>query len=182
MAGLARLIALALLPLAAYGDSSFPLASTNCTAASSEAASWLVRNFTFDTDTKYDFGQGTAGKVSFSIKNSANGYAFNCLQGDGSTGRIANRYVVDGKVWYSCNVFCKGARGIPDEADPPLLTSFHFDVKSKALSISQSWGCSNDKGVLYVGLRRATYISISTWLTPLLARTTPGPARLLFQT
>ncbi len=143
MAGLVKLFALALLPLAAFGKTAFPPVSTDCTDASSKSASWVIRNFTVDEDTKFDFGPGTAGKVSFSIKNTANGYAFNCLQGDGSTGRVTNRYLVDGKVWYSCNVYCKGARGEPDEDDPPLDTAFHFDIKTKALSFSQTWGCSS---------------------------------------
>ncbi len=147
MAGLLQKLAalsLLVLPPAAWtagASSSFPPVSTDCTEASSKAVSWAVRNFTVDTDTKFDYGPGTAGKVSFSIKNSANGYAFSCLQGDGATGRLANRRLVGGKVWYSCNVFCKGARGAPDEDDPPLDTSFHFDLETKALSINQTWGC-----------------------------------------
>ncbi len=146
MAGLALLLAFSLLPLAAYSKPLFPPAGTNCTAVSSKSASWVIRNFTADTDTEYDFGPGTAGKVSFSIKNTANGYDFNCLQGDGSTGRTSNRYLIDGKVWYSCNVFCKGGRGVPDEDDPPLDTSFHFDMKTKVLDITQTWGCGGWKG------------------------------------
>jgi len=130
----------ALLPVAAYG-AAFPPASLNCTEATSKAASWVIKDFAFDTDTNYDYGAGTAGKVSFSIKNTANGYEFNCLQGDGRTGRVVNRKVVGGKVWYSCNVFCPGARGLPKEDNPPLATSFHFDVKTKALSVNQTWSC-----------------------------------------
>ncbi len=129
---------------AAAAGASSPAVGTNCTAASSKAASWLVRNFTADTNTKFDFGPGTAGKVSFSIENTANGYAFNCLQGDGATtGRLPNRAVVAGQVWYSCNVFCKGARDTPDENDPPLQTSFHFDAKTKELALKQSWACGS---------------------------------------
>src|SRR4051794_17030474 len=79
---MAGLVALALLPLAAYG-AAFPPVSTNCTEAASKAASWTVRGFTFDTDTRFDYGVGTAGKASFSILNSANGYDFKCVQGDG---------------------------------------------------------------------------------------------------
>ena len=140
-----KLTALSLLPVAVLG-ANYPAVSTNCTADASKAASWTLRNFTFDTDTSRDYGVGTAGKVSFSIKNSANGYEFECLQGDGSTGRVANRKVVAGKVWYSCNVFCPGARGLPKEDNPPLATSFHFDPKTKALSVNQTWECGAGMG------------------------------------
>jgi hypothetical protein len=142
MAGFTKMAALALLPMAVYGaGNAFAPASTNCTEAASKAASWTIKGFTYDSDTKFDWGPGTAGKVSFSIKNSANGYEFQCLQGDGTTGRLANRFMKDGIVWYSCNVFCKGAPEVPVEDDPALQTSFHFDAKSKELSISQAWAC-----------------------------------------
>ena len=120
----------------------FSPVSTNCTESASKSVSWAIHNFTLDTDTEYDFGLGTAGKVSFSIKNSANEYTFDCLQGDGSTGRAPNRFLVGRKVWYSCNVYCQGARDEPEEDNPPLSTSFHFDMSTKALSISQTWSCS----------------------------------------
>ncbi|KAL1864491.1 hypothetical protein VTK73DRAFT_5862 [Phialemonium thermophilum] len=141
MARLAKVILLCLAPLVACRKRQLDPVSTNCTAASSLAASWVVRNFTADTDTKFDFGPGTAGRVSFSITNTANGYNFTCLQGDGATGRAPNHYVVDGKVWYSCNVYCKGAEGEAAEEDPLLPTSFHFDAQDKSLSITQSWPC-----------------------------------------
>ncbi len=140
MAWLARL-ALFLLPLAVHSKSHVTPVNATCTGGSPKAASWVIQDFAADTQTKFDFGPGTVGKVSFAITNKVNGYSFNCLQGDGDTGRVANRYVVDGKVWYNCNVYCKGAKGQPNESDPLLDTSFHFDVKTKALSISQTWGC-----------------------------------------
>ncbi len=145
MAGLGKLVALALLPLAAYGATPYPPASTNCTEASSKAVNWVIRNLTVNTETRFDFGPGTAGKVSFSVKNTANGYTFDCSQGERVAGQSPNHYLVDGKVWYGCSTFCKGARGEPDRDDPPLDTSFHIDVKDKALSISQTWGCGGSK-------------------------------------
>jgi len=149
MAGLAHLVTLAVLPLAAYGAVFAPV-STDCTETSSKAASWVIGNFTVDTNTKFDYGPGTLGKASFSILNTANGYAFSCLQGDGATNKTPNRHLVDGKVWYSCNVYCKAAQGQPAQDDPPLDTSFHFDAKSKSLSISQTWGCGANKAATCV--------------------------------
>jgi len=125
--------------------SAFPPASTNCTEAASKAASWEIRNFTFDTDTRYYYGPGTAGKVSFSIKNSANGYEFNCLQGNGQTARTPNHFLDDGKVWYSCNVYCQGSQFFGGEDNPALNTTFHFDVDSKELRINQAWTCGDGK-------------------------------------
>jgi len=122
----------------------FPPASTNCTEGASRSVSWEIGNFTYDTDTKFNYGPGTAGKVSFTIKNSANGYEFACLQGNGETGRDPNFELRDGKIWYSCNVYCHGAVDSPGETvedDPPLDTSFYFDLEAKALSISQDWSC-----------------------------------------
>ena len=142
MARLTELVALYYLLIAANGKTVFPPVSTNCTESASKSVSWRIQNFTLDTDTEYDYGPGTVGKVSFSIQNTANGYAFDCLQGDGSTGRAPNQRLVDGNVWYSCNVYCQGARDEPDEDDPPLRTSFHFDMGTKSLSISQTWSCS----------------------------------------
>ena len=141
MGSLAKLLAVFGLLGPASGTSFALYPGTNCTEASSRSADWIIRNFTVDTDTKFDFGPGTLGKVSFSIENTANGYSFNCLQGNGITGRSPNHYLSQGKVWYSCNVYCKGARGVPTENDPPLDTSLHFDLKSKALAIRQTWGC-----------------------------------------
>ena len=130
----------------------FPQPSTNCTESGSRSASWEIRNFTFDTDTKYYYGPGTAGKVSFSIKNSANGYQFNCLQGNGQDVRAPNHYVQDGKLWYSCNTYCHGAEWYyPQEDNPPLDTSFHYDVVTKMLSVQQQWTCgSGNSSVSYV--------------------------------
>ncbi len=142
MAKFVRFVVLSLLPLASYGQ--FPRVSTNCTDASSRSVSWEIHNFTFDTATRFSYGPGTAGRASFSIKNTANGYAFDCLQGDGAnTGRVPNHILQGGKVWYSCNVYCNGARDQPDEANPPLDTSFSFDVANKSLSIRQLWSCGN---------------------------------------
>jgi len=144
MAGLASLLlSAAVLPWAAQGSTVTPV-STNCTEATSKDASWVIKNFTIDTQTKFDYGPGTAGKVSFSIQNTVNGYSFNCLQGDGPTGRTPNHYLVDGKVWYSCNIFCNGARDTgPIREDPALETSFHFNMSTKALTINQTWGCGS---------------------------------------
>lgn len=138
-----RLIIISWLPFAVRGGIKSSPASINCTDAASKSVSWAIKNFTVDTDTEYDFGPGTLGKATFTIANTADNYEFNCLQGDGSTGRVPNRRVIDGKVWYSCNVYCKGARGVPEEDDPSLSTSFHFDMGAKALSISQTWSCGS---------------------------------------
>ena len=122
---------------------SYPPVSTDCTDASSRSASWEIRNFTFDANSKLYFGPGNAGKVSFSIKNSANGYAFDCLQGNSRAGRVPNRFMREGKLWYGCNVYCYGAQGRSLEDNPPLATSFSFDVTTRALSVSQTWSCGN---------------------------------------
>ncbi|KAH8881916.1 hypothetical protein GQ53DRAFT_832046 [Thozetella sp. PMI_491] len=159
MAGLVKILAVSLLPVLVHSTPYTPPLGINCTEISSKSASWIIRNFTVDTDTKFDFGPGTLGKVSFSIGNTANGYSFNCLQGSGATGRSPNHYLADGKVWYSCNVYCKGARGQPSEDDPPLDTSIHFEMKSKALSIRQTWSCGGlDRGALtnYTGTGAST--------------------------
>ena len=137
MAGLLGTVVLA--SLARGVLAAFPAASKTC--SSTDSTSWEIKKFTVDTNSKFFYGNGTVGKASFTIKNTANGYEFNCLQGDGRTGRVVNRKVVGGKVWYSCNVFCPGARGLPKEDNPPLATSFHFDVKTKALSVNQTWSC-----------------------------------------
>ena len=135
---------LAALYLCAQGQStSYPPLSTVCTDSASRSASWEIRNFTFDTNSKLYFGPGTAGRASFSIKNSANAYAFDCLQGDSRTGRAPNHFIRDGKVWYGCNVYCYGAQGVPLEDNPPLATSFSFDIETRALSVSQGWSCGN---------------------------------------
>jgi hypothetical protein len=90
------------------------------------------------------YGPGTAGTVSFSIKNSANGYEFQCLQGNRQRARQANHFLHKGKLWYSCNTFCFGAEWYyPPEDNPPLNTTFHYDVDTKTLSIDQKWSCGS---------------------------------------
>ncbi len=140
----ARLVLL-LFFLARTGTAQFPPASTNCSATA--AAGWEVSNFTFDTDTRVSYGPGTAGTVSFSIRNVANGYQFDCLQGEAQRKRLANHVVVDGKLWYSCNVYCYGTTRDPWEYNPPLNTSFHFDVDTKQLSVTQDWACAGKNGL-----------------------------------
>src|SRR3569833_2846133 len=118
----------AVLHWAAQGSTVTPV-STNCTEATSKDASWVIKNFTIETQTKFDYGPGTAGKVSFTLQNTDIGYSFNCLQGDVPTGRTPNHYLVDGKVWYSCYIYCNGARDTgPILEDPALDTSFHFNM------------------------------------------------------
>ncbi len=133
--------ALCLLQLAAQASAAkYPPVSTNCTSASSQSVSWEVGNFTFDSNAKLYYGPGTAGKVTFSIKNTANGYAFDCLQG-GNSGRSSNQWIQDGRVWYGCNVYCYGSQGRSGEGNPPLYTAFSFDTGTKALSVRQVWSC-----------------------------------------
>ena len=122
----------------------FPAPNVNCTESGSRSASWEIRNFTFDTDTNFYYGPGTAGRVSFSIKNSANKYQFNCLQGNGQDIRAPNHFVRDDKLWYSCNTYCHGAEWYyPQEDNPPLETSFNYDAASRILSIQQQWTCAS---------------------------------------
>ncbi len=83
--------------------------------------------------------------MSFSIKNSANGYQFDCLQGDTQKKRSPNHALVGDKVFYSCNVYCYGAVQATLEENPPLNTSFHFDTDSKELNIIQEWTCGGSK-------------------------------------
>ncbi len=114
----------------------YPAASSACSAGN--ATSWEIKNFAVDTTSKYYYGLGTIGKASFSIKNSANGYEFTCTQGSGQSVPSPNFSVKDGKVWYSCNAYCYGP-----ETNPPLDTSFSFDIGAKALSVSQKWSCAS---------------------------------------
>ena len=119
---------------------------TSCTVEASKSATWEIRNFTFDTNTRYSYGPGTAGKVSFDIKNTANGVAFSCIQGDDQKNHSSNHVLTNGKLWYNCGTYCYGAprtRRV-DEEEPPLDTSFHFDVKSKELSVNQKWTCGSN--------------------------------------
>ncbi len=134
--GLASNAAL-LLCLAHGGDASYPPASTACTQASANSTSWEIRNFVVDTNSKLYYGQGTVGKASFSIKNSANGYEFNCTQGSGPAVQSPNFSVKSDKVWYSCNAYC-----YPAEVNPPLDTEFNFDIDTKTLSVRQKWSCA----------------------------------------
>lgn len=126
-----------LLSLTPGSYASYPPANTNCTATSVNSTSWEIRNFAFDTKLKLYYGQGTAGKVSFSIKNSANGYEFNCTQGNGPDVSSPNFSLKDGKVWYKCGSYCYGG-----DVNPPLDTSFNFDIDTKKLSVSQKWTCA----------------------------------------
>jgi hypothetical protein len=144
MARLTAVIATAGLLLATNGlAASYPPASTDCTDEASKTASWEVKNFAFDSNSKFDYGPGTAGKVSFSIKNSANGYSFDCVQGSGQNTRMTNLFKKGSRVWYSCNTYCKGAQGTADtEGTPPLQTHFSFDLGTKSLSIEQGWTCA----------------------------------------
>ncbi len=134
----ARNLSLALL-LSLSGESyaAYPPANTTCAPASVNSTSWLIRDFAFDTQSKFYYGQGTAGKVSFSIKNSANGYEFTCAQGSGGGVPNPNFSLKNGKVWYSCNAYCHG----PD-VNPPLDTSFNFDIDTKTLNVNQKWACA----------------------------------------
>lgn len=123
----------------------YPPVNTNCSVAPEKSVSWDIRNFTVDTDTRFNYGPGTLGKATFLIKNTANGYQFKCEQGSGKTSRSPNQWLQNGQVWYGCNVFCFGAEHYPEE-DPPLDTSFHFDLDSKALTVNQSWVCGDTGG------------------------------------
>ncbi|KAH8897806.1 hypothetical protein GQ53DRAFT_818071 [Thozetella sp. PMI_491] len=114
----------------------YPPASTTC-ARSANSTGWSIRNFTFDTNLKLYYGEGTAGKVSFSIKNLDNGYEFDCAQGNAQGGHTPNFSLKDGKVWYSCNSYCYGS-----ETNPPLDTEFNFNINTKMLSLSQKWTCA----------------------------------------
>ena len=116
---------------------SYPAPSSACSSASSTI--WEIKNFTVDTNSKFYYGLGTVGKASFLIKNSANGYEFACTQGSGRDIPSPNFSVKDGKVWYSCNAYCYGL-----DTNPPLDTSFSFDMESKMLSVNQKWSCTGN--------------------------------------
>jgi len=125
---------------------SYGAASIDCTDADSRAATWEIRNFTFNSDTKLNYGVGNAKKVSFTIKNSANGYSFDCLQGNENHGRAPNHWPDGSRLWYGCSAYCNGAQGLAPEPQPALVTKFSFDPASKSLSLSQAWSCgSGDK-------------------------------------
>jgi hypothetical protein len=123
-------------------SATYPAPSLAC---SNTNASWEVKNFAVDTKSKFYYGQGTVGKASFSIKNLANGYEFACTQGSGRDVSTPNFSLKDGKVWYSCNDYCHGS-----ETNPPLDTSFSFDVASKSLSVAQKWSCALNGSTPYV--------------------------------
>ena len=118
-------------------STSYPPVSTSCVATQGNTTEWVIQNLTVDTNSKLYYGRGTVGKISFSVKNSANGYEFNCTQGSGRGVHAPNFSLRDGRVWYSCNQYCFG----PD-VNPPLDTSFSFDIDTKTLNLSQKWSCA----------------------------------------
>jgi len=122
---------------------SYSAASTDCTDANSKTASWEIRNFTFNSDTKLNYGVGNAKKVTFTVKNSANGYSFQCLQGNENHGRAPNHWLEGGKLWYGCSAYCNGAQGLTLEPQPALDTKFSFDPATKVLSFGQTWTCGS---------------------------------------
>jgi len=122
----------------------YPLPNNICVGTSQwNSTGWEIENFNVSTDSKFWYGTGTLGFASFNIKNTANGYAFDCIQGNSQTVRTPNFVVENGKVWYSCNVLCIGSDGNPPEDNPPLETAFHFDYESKELSVRQNWTCGH---------------------------------------
>ena len=147
MAGLLGTVVLA--SLARGVLAAFPAASKTC--SSTDSTSWEIKKFTVDTNSKFFYGNGTVGKASFTIKNTANGYEFACDQGSARgvrelgiiTSKGAPNFELgdDGKVWYTCGEFCYG----PD-TNPPLDTSFSFDMGSKTLRINQKWSCAGGNG------------------------------------
>jgi hypothetical protein len=151
----------------------YPPADTSCTKASQDPSLfWEVSNFTFDTWTRDTYGVGTAGFVTLTIKNRANGYSFSWSDGsqaplfatDWGNYRTENHYLEDGLVWYSSNGWCNASWSpstnyIPSPGmsingqayyypaltkdGPPLVTSFHFNVNTKELRLRQSWVCND---------------------------------------
>ena len=115
----------------------YPSPASTCSSTS--ATSWEIKNFAVDTNSKFYYGKGTIGKASFSIKNLVNGYEFSCTQGSGRDVASPNFSLQDNKVWYSCNAYCYGP-----ETNPPLDTSFSFDIDAKSLSVSQKWSCAGN--------------------------------------
>jgi len=139
---MARIMVTATLLSFGYGaiaaNLSYPPPSLRCSSRNS--TSWVIKNFAVNTNSQYFYGNGTIGEASFSIKNTANGYEFNCTQGSGRGISTPNFELKgDGKVWYTCGGFCHGIEEI--EPNPPLDTSFSFDMDSKTLSVSQRWSC-----------------------------------------
>src|ERR1700761_4987463 len=110
-----------LLSLTQGSHVSYPPAGTTCADLPLNKTGWEIRGFKFDTNSKLYYGQGTAGQTSFSVKNTANGYEFNCTQGSGQKVPDPNFSVRNGKVWYSCNSYCRDG-----DINPPLDTSFNF--------------------------------------------------------
>jgi len=143
MAGLRTLSVLLLAGSGLSQPATYPVASTDCTDASSKAVSWEIRNFSFNSDTKLNYGIGNAKKVTFTVKNSANGYTFECLQGNENHGRAPNHWLEGGKLWYGCSAYCNGAMGFTPEPQPALDTKFSFDPSTKSLSLSQAWKCGS---------------------------------------
>ncbi|KAK0639706.1 hypothetical protein B0T16DRAFT_463350 [Cercophora newfieldiana] len=139
--GTAVLVSLVRGTIAAY---SIGTPSLNC--SSTNSTSWEIRGFHVEKASRYFYGMGTVGRAKFWITNTANGYRDLCEQGSTDTGLLYPHpgnfgLKSDGKVWYTCGEFCQLA-----EHNPPLETSFHFDVVSKSLSVSQRWSCAMNNG------------------------------------
>ena len=126
-----------------------PLANLACSERSRASPSWEILNFTFDSDSRYSFDPGTAGRMQIGIRNTANGFTLNCLNGANlEFPAVADgfSYLEDGNVWYTCYTLCTDVwyRKEFEWNYPPLLkTSFHFDVEGEVLSVRQLWYCND---------------------------------------